>query len=89
LSPSPVTRVAPGKFNYLGYNIPIGLYENKDLGIKLNKCNQVCGRVSTVLNKEKRKDTHRVLHFYKMVAIQTLTYNSEVWTSTNKQQQRI
>jgi hypothetical protein len=59
------------------------MYENKELELKLNKSNKICGTVRRELNKKNEQIT-----FYKIMDTPTLTYRSEVWILTKKQQQR-
>lgn len=56
---------------------------SRDIKQKLNKFTRICGTIETVL---KTKQDEKQLKFYKTIAIPTLTYGSETWTT--KQLQR-
>jgi hypothetical protein len=80
---TPIEQV--NRFNYLGCTISI--FENKDLETKLRKFNHPSGTIRRELNKKTWKE--RQIKFYKVMAVPTLTYNSETWTLTKKQRQKI
>jgi hypothetical protein len=46
----------------------------------------MCSKIRT-LNKNTRKETQ--IKFYKAMALPTLTYGSEIWTITTKQEAKI
>jgi hypothetical protein len=66
--------------NHLGCTISI--FENKDLETKLRKFNHISGTIRRVLGKNTRKETQ--IKCYKDMAVPTLTYSTETWTSTKK-----
>lgn len=72
-------------FKYLGCDLTYDF--SIDVEQKLNKFSRVCGTISRHLKHKTRKDTQ--LKFYKTIAVPTLTYGSEIWTTTRKQESRI
>lgn len=72
-------------FNYLGCYVTYN--EDKDLSVKLNKFQSICGVISRVLGRTTRKETS--LKFYKTVAVPALFYGCETWTLREKDWNRI
>jgi hypothetical protein len=72
-------------FNYLGYTITI--LNNRDLGINMNRFNQMCSTTRRALNNKIRKETQ--IRFYQATAVPALTYGSEIWAITKKQEGKI
>jgi hypothetical protein len=56
-------------FNYLRYIMKIT--NSRDLGIKMNRFNQICSTLRRTLNIKTRKETQ--IKFYKATAVPTLT----------------
>jgi hypothetical protein len=71
--------------NYLGYNM--GLNREKDINVKLQIFQQICGTIKRTLARKVRKET--LFRFYKIMAIPTLLYGSEYWTLTKRQKSRL
>lgn len=72
-------------FNYLGYNISY-TNNNSDIKTKLSKFQYLCGTIRRTL-KGTRRDT--LLKFYKVMAMPTLLYGCENWTTTRQQERNI
>jgi hypothetical protein len=72
-------------FNYLGYNM--GLNREKDIDVKLQRFQQICGIIKRTLAGKVRKET--LLWYYKIMAIPTLLYGSECWAVTKRQKGRL
>ena len=83
LNNKPLEQV--NNFQYLGCNMS-NTY-NKDLEQKVNKFSRICGTISRTLKNKTRNDTQ--IKFYKTMAVPTITYGSEVWVTSKKQEQRI
>jgi hypothetical protein len=64
-------------FNYLGYIITVSNNE-----IKMNRFHQMCSTVLRILNNKTRKETQ--IKYYRVMAVRTLTYGSEMWTIIKK-----
>lgn len=72
-------------FVYLGCDVS---YDRpKDLRNKVNRFQAICGTISRTLRRKARKET--MLKFYKVLAIPTLVYGSEVWVIGKKEEQSI
>ncbi|KAJ4447044.1 hypothetical protein ANN_09033 [Periplaneta americana] len=72
-------------FNYLGCDISFN-YE-KDIEKKVNRFQMICGTIGRTLGRKARKETQ--MKFYKVMAVPTLIYGSESWTTTKKEESRI
>jgi hypothetical protein len=68
-------------FNCLGYNM--GLNREKDINVKLQRFQQICGTIKRTLAIKVRKEM--LLRFYKIMAIPILLYDSECWTLAKRQ----
>jgi hypothetical protein len=71
--------------NHLGYNM--GLNREIDIDIKLQRFQQICGKIRRTLAGKVRKET--LLRFYKIMAMPALLYSSECWTLTKIQKSRL
>ena len=80
-----MTMEQVSSFKYLGCNVSFDC-EN-DIPMKLNKFNAICGTIHRILKGKARKETE--LKFYKTMAIPLVTYGSEVWTTTKRDDSRI
>lgn len=73
------------KFNYLGNSIS---YDKEcDVDNKLQKFQRICGTINQALKNKARRETK--MKFYKVMAEPTLSYGSELWTVTKKQESKI
>lgn len=72
-------------FNYLGHDI--GYDKDHDIDIKLAKFQRICGTINRTCKNKFRRDTK--LKFYKVMAIPVISYGSEMWTATKKQESKI
>ena len=71
-------------FNYLGCNI--SYCERKEVNIKVNKFQRMCGTISRSLKGKTQLSTQ--IKFYKVMAVSVLMYGSENW-SLNRSDKRV
>lgn len=72
-------------FNYLGFNI--SYCDKKDINIKIQKFQKLCGTIRRALRQKTRQDTQ--LKFYKTMAVPMLTYGCENWTVNRSDRRKI
>jgi hypothetical protein len=61
----------------------MGLNREKDINVKLQRFQQICGTIKRTLAGKVRKET--LFRFYKIMAIPTHLYGSECRTLTKRQ----
>jgi hypothetical protein len=72
-------------FNYLGCDVTYN--EDKDCDKKLHKFQAICGTIRRTLQRKARNETQ--IKFYKVMAVPTILYGSEVWVTKERQLSRV
>ena len=73
------------QFDYLGNSVSYD--RDYDVDKKLQKFQRICGTISRTLKNKTRRETK--IKFYKVMAKPVLSYGSELWTMTKRQESRI
>jgi hypothetical protein len=71
--------------NYIGYTITVS--NCRDSEINVNIINQTCIRIRRTWNNKKKKEIQ--IKFYKVTAVLSFRYGSEISTATKKEEAKI